>query len=556
MKLIVAARLWRPLAATVAGLVLAATTSAPTRADVWLDYNWGEGMVLQSGVKALLNGRAKPGEKVAVTFRGKTYETETNKFSNWSLEVDPGESGGPFPLTIKADKAIELKDVHVADLKLGSILGDGMVLQRGAKAPVFGTAVPGSDVTVTFRGKTHAAVADAAGAWRADVVPGEAGGPFPMTIAGKATLQLKEVYVGEVWVCSGQSNMRWGVNYAQDAAKLPDKTNPLLRLQMPGELGYALNHPARRFDGWRSADKKAILAFSGTGYFFGAMLQEKLQVPVGLIQAATDATGIRQWMPGNQLKSLKLGAEADGDQYAGRIRPIQPYAIRGVIWYQGEADAAKNAFGVGYDRQLAGLIEGWRKDWGQGEFPFYFVQLPRIGFGAEQVHQGKLPTPEQKEIVGEWARVRDEQRKVLGLVPNVGMAVYYEHTTGMLHPPQKREAGERLALVARALTYGAKVAYAGPLFESAQRDGDEIVIRFTHAAGLTARNGPPRQFEAAADDGKFTPLKAKIDGHQVRLNVVGLKGPLTVRYAHREWPDGNLFNEAGLPASPFVAAAK
>jgi sialate O-acetylesterase len=319
------------------------------------------------------------------------------------------------------------------------------------------------------------------------------------------------------------------------------------------EGSYAPNRPPLRCAGWRPADKSSAPGFSGTGYYFGAALQEKLKVPVGLIQSAVDATGIRQWMPAPKEKDLNMGAAGDGDLYARQVRTIQPYAIRGVIWYQGEADAGKDLFGIGYHRPLSSLIELWRRDWGQGDFPFLYVQLPRIGFGADQVHNGKLPTAEQKEIVGEWARVRDQQRRVLGMVPNTAMAVFYEQTTGMLHPPQKKEAGERLALAARALAYGEKVEYSGPLLESARREGDEVILTFTHAEGLSARDGELRQFEAApAGQQKFTAVKARTDGGKVRLDVTGLAGPLVVRYAWREWPDGNLCNAAGLPASPFV----
>ncbi len=527
---------------------------APVSADITsLGPEWGEGMVLQSGVSAPINGSAKPGDRVTITFRTRTYDTQGDTDGRWKVDVDPGAAGGPFRMTISGGKTIEFKQVHVADLKLAAIISDGMVLQRGAKAPVFGTTIPGEKVTVSFRDRKYDTVADARGNWRVDIATGAAGGPFDMTIVGKSTIALKEVYVGEVWVCSGQSNMRWGVSYTQDAGRIPDKTNPQLRLQMLPEASYALNRPPLQYSGWHAADKKSILAFSGTGYFFGAALQERLQVPVGLIHAAVDATSIRQWLPGDKVKQLKLGGATDGDCYTRAIRPIQPFAIRGVIWYQGESDAVRDVFGVGYHRRLAALIEGWRRDWGQGDFPFLYVQLPRIGFGADQVHNGKLPTAEQKEIVGEWARIRDEQRQVLGMVRNVGMVVYYEHTTGTLHPPQRRRAGERLALAARGLVYGEKIEFSGPLFDSAKRDGDDIVVRFKHAAGLSTRDGPLRQFEATAADGGFVPLLGKIDNTVVRLNAAGLKGPLTVRYAYREWPDGNLINDAGLPASPFVA---
>ncbi|MCE9532151.1 MAG: hypothetical protein K8T89_13665 [Planctomycetes bacterium] len=524
------------------------------QADPWLDFPMGEGMILQSGVRTTLQGSAKPGEKIVITFREKTYETEADKpYGRWKIEVESGDAGGPFALSIKGNKTIDLKDVHVADLLLASVLGDGMVLQRGDKAPVFGTAIPGQKVTVAFRDRTYEATADAQGNWRVDVIPGAAGGPFPMSITGKAKLSLKEVYVGDVWVCSGQSNMHYALSYSKDASKLTfDPPNQMIRLQKFPEGSSMPNHPALKFGGWQPAHKKAALEFSGTGYYFGAAMHEKLKVPIGLIHSALNATGITEWTPDWKLVEMKAGNLGYGQLYTRQIKSIQPFAIRGVIWYQGEANA-QAPDSLGYDRRLAGLIEGWRNDWGQGDFPFLFVQLARIGFGVEQTYGDKLPTAEQREIVKDWARVRDQQRRVLATVPNTAMAVSYDLTTGNLHPPEKKQIAERLALAARALVHGEKIEYAGPLPESARREGDEVVVTFSHADGL---KGEPRQFEAAAADGKFVSVRAKIDGKQVRLDVSDLKGPLTIRHAYREWPDGNLFNSAGLPATPFVLEVK
>jgi sialate O-acetylesterase len=346
------------------------------------------------------------------------------------------------------------------------------------------------------------------------------------------------------------------VTYTRDAGSLKlDPPNELLRLQKFPEGSYAPNHPQMRFGGWSASGKKAVMAFSGTGYYFGAALQEKLQVPVGLIHAAVDATGIREWMPAmtpDQRELYMGGGPAEGGQYARQIRAIQPFAIRGVIWYQGETNAAKDIFKIGYAKPLAALISGWRRDWGQGDFPFLVVQLARIGFAPEQVHNGKLPSAEQKEIVGDWARVRDEQRRVLAMLPGTGLVVSYDLTTGMLHPPEKKPIGERLALLARAQVYGEKVEGAGPLVESARVDGREVVLNFTHAEGLATTEGEPRQFEIRAQgQEKYLPARARIDGSRVRLDAAGLAGPFAVRYACREWPDGNLCNAAGLPASPF-----
>lgn len=220
-----------------------------------------------------------------------------------------------------------------------------------------------------FRDRSYEAVADALGRWRVDVVPGEAGGPFPMTIKGRITLAAKEVYVGEVWVCSGQSNMNYALSYSKDAGKLTfDPPNPRLRLQKFPEGSNTPNHPALKFGGWQPAHKKAAMTFSGTGYYFGAALHEELQVPVGLIHSAYNATGISEWTPDWKLVELKAGSLGHGQLYTRQIKSIQPFAIRGVIWYQGEANA-QTADPLGYDRRLAALIEGWRRTGGKGNFP-------------------------------------------------------------------------------------------------------------------------------------------------------------------------------------------
>lgn len=544
----------RCLCALLAAAVLGGSACA-AQGDMWLNSEYGEGMVLQSGAKTMLAGAGARNGDFSVEFRGKTYRGKADGAGNWKLEIENGAPGGPFPMLLKGQTLIELKDIRVADTLLASIFGDGMVLQRGGKAPVFGTTEPGVKVGVEFRGKKYEAAAGSDGGWRVDMDPGEAGGPFVMQIQGKSALQLKDVYVGEVWVCSGQSNMHYALSYSKDAGSLKlDAPNPMLRLQRFSEGSYAPNHPAVKFLGWQAADKKSAMPFSGTGFYFGSALQAELKVPVGLIHSAYNATGISEWTAQWNLEGVKNGSLPEGHLYRRQIRSMQPFAIRGVIWYQGEANAnaLKDPFGIGYDVRLSALIRGWRRDWGQGDFPFLFVQLARIGFGKEQVHGTQLPTPEQREIAAGWARVRDEQRKALELVPNAGMAVVYDLTTGNLHPPEKKPMGERLALLARHLAYGEKRAASGPLVMGVQRQGDSLLVAFKHAEGLAAKDGELRQFEAAGPDGKFVALKGKVEGEQVRLDAKGLAAPLTLRYACREWPDGNLVNAAGLPASPFA----
>lgn len=549
----------RTLLGQAAVMLCTASLAHAAQGDVMLAVEFGENMVLQSGVKTPLTGTAGRNAEFSLEFRGKTHAVKADAAGLWRLELDEGTLGGPFPMTIKGQNTIELKNVRVADTVLASVCGDGMVLQRGGKAPVFGTTEPGVKVAVEFRGKKYEGAADAAGAWRVDLEPGDAGGPFPLRIQAKSAIELKEVYVGEVWLCSGQSNMHYALSYSKDAGTLKlDPPNPLLRLQRFPEASYAPNRPALRYLGWQAAEKKSAMPFSGTGYYFGAALQEHLKIPVGLIHSAYNATNVSEWTGAWTLEGHKHGKLPEGTLYRRQVRSMQPFAIRGVIWYQGEANAQtlQDPLGLGYDLRLAALIQSWRRDWGQGDFPFLFVQLARIGFGKEQVHGTQLPAPEQRETVAGWARVRDEQRKALDLAPNTGMAVVYDLTTGNLHPPEKKPMGERLALLARSLAYGEKLTASGPLVTGVQRQGDTLIVTFKHAEGLSAKDGELRGFEAAGADGKFVALKGKLEGASVRLDAKGLSGPLTVRYAYREWPDGNLVNAAGLPASPFSTEAK
>ncbi|MCW8132163.1 MAG: hypothetical protein KIS92_17585 [Planctomycetota bacterium] len=535
-------------------MMLCAHWVQAAQGDVYLDLEFGERMTLQAEIPLRLSGTAAAGDKIAIEYRGTTYSAVSDKTGHWSVDVEPGAAGGPFPMRIAGRTTIELKEVRVAELLLNSVLGDGMVLQRGEKAPVFGTAHPGDAVNVSFRGKTYEAKAGTDGEWRVDVAPGDAGGPFEMSVKGRVELNLKDIYVGEVWLCSGQSNMHYALSYSKDFAGLKlDQPNPKLRLQRFMESSYAPNRPALRFLGWQVADRTSAPPFSGTAYYFGAALQEKLGVPVGLIHSAYNATNIWEWSPAFEIAGVKNGKLAEGHLYKRQVKAMQPFAIRGAIWYQGEANATapKDPLGIGYDLRLSALIQGWRRDWGQGDFPFLFVQLARIGLASDQIHGKALPTPEQREVIAGWARVRDEQRRALALVPHAAMSVSYDLTTGNLHPPEKKAIAERLALAARAEVYGEKIEGSGPLVSGAKIENGAVVLSFMHADGLTARDGALRQVDIAGADGHFAPAEASVTGATVRIKLPASAGPYVVRYAYREWPDGNLVNGAGLPASPF-----
>ena len=436
-----------------------------------------------------------------------------------------------------------------ADVTPASLFREGMVLQQGMKVPVWGTADDGEKVKIEFAGQSIETVAKD-GKFRVDLAALKPGGPWPMTITGKNTIKLAKVYVGEVWVCSGQSNMVMNTGGCLGGTEEMKLTIDDLRM-ITDPHKQAADKPWQPAGGWETH------RFSGVGYWFGKAIHDELKVPVGLICCAVGGTPAAPWTPPEILEKqgYKAGRWKPGGLYVEMIKPLEPFAIRGVIWYQGEGNAGGGA--DKYDKAMTDLITGWRADWGQGDFPFLFVQLPRIDKPAAV--PSVMPTDG-------WALVREAQTKTLAL-PNTGMAVYFERTDGDLHPKDKKPAGERLALVARTTVYGQKIEDRGPVFKQARREGDKLVLGFDHAEGLAVAaassqpdNGvkPTIADLAVTDkDGRILPTPpAKIDGSTVVIVLKGIDGATDVYYCWNRYPQGNLVNKAGLPAWPFHALLK
>lgn len=416
---------------------------------------------------------------------------------------------------------------------------DNMVLQRQMAAPVFGTAAANEDVTVTFNGQTKSAKAGADGKWQVKLDNMEAGGPYEMTIKGQNTLTLKNVMVGEVWLCGGQSNMEWTLNMVggvnKDSAALANYPNIRVITMQFGR------------NQWKPLTPAVALDFSATGYYFGKNLHLALGVPVGLISSSVGGTPVERW-----LDPVAIAADGGlandpqaGDLYRDWIVPVKPYGIRGAIWYQGESNAdAKAPF---YRARFAALINGWRRVWAQGNFPFYFVQL--ANFTNLQTDPGEASL---------WADVRESQRLSLAL-PNTAMAVAIDvGEANDIHPKNKWDLGKRLALPARHLVYGRKQdsAYSGPLFDTCQKKGSLVRIRFDHAHGglVDKGTGGLKGFALAGADGKWHWGAAAIRGDTVIVSSTQVANPLKVRYAWANNPQAApLYNRAGLPASPFQA---
>ena len=496
-----------------------------------------------------------------------------------------------------------------AAVKLPTVFGNGMVLQAGMPVPVWGWAEPGETVTVKFAGATVSAKADDQGRWmvKLPAMAPEAKGR-EMVVSGSSTVKFGDVLVGEVWLCSGQSNMAMSVRSILDAnEELAKAQYPKIRfLQV-----YRNNatHPADDVRGrWSPCSPSTARGFSAAGYFFGRKLHKELGVPIGLINSSWGGTRIEPWTapegfkvvpelskiyaltqlwdsrtaPGKagyakaleQTKAWLPKAEAalaEGKRlppqpalpgppesrqsptrlYNGMIRPLAPYALRGAIWYQGEANGGE---GVTYFHKTRALIEGWKTVWRKDRLPFYFVQLANF----------RKPNPNPAGGDG-WARIREAQRKCLEL-PDTGMAVIIDvGMAGNIHPKNKQDVGLRLALWALAKTYGKKVVCSGPLYKSHKVEGSRLRLFFDHVGGglmVAQKEGlaPPREtpkeplklFAITGADKKWHWAEAKIDGDTIVVSSKDVPKPVAVRFAYTMNPVGfNLYNREGLPASPF-----
>jgi sialate O-acetylesterase len=479
-----------------------------------------------------------------------------------------------------------------AEVKLPALISDGMVLQQGMKVSIWGTADPGEQITVTIKDQEARGVADRDGQWNVRLGPLSPGGPFTLTIAGKNTITLHDVLVGEVWVCSGQSNMELPVsavnNAADEIARADYRTLRLFTVEKS-----VAEKPQRDVKGfWVPARPDTVNTFSAVAYFFGRDLQKVLNVPIGLIHSSWGGTAAEAWTSRQTLQSdpdyksiLDSGVRllsrypqlfqdyetqfaqwreaSDQAESAGApvpsappipddprrnpgrpsglfnamIMPLTNYAIQGVIWYQGEANAGRP---MQYRKLFPAMIGDWRRVWNEGDFPFLFVQLANWGISQPQAN---------------WPELREAQLMTLS-VPKTGMAVTIDIGDGSdIHPKNKQEVGHRLALAAQAIAYGQDVIYSGPIYESMNVEGEKARLHFKYAyGGLMAKNWPAPNltgFEIAGDDHKFVGAEAKIDGDTVLVHSGKVAHPVAVRYAWAMNPWCNLYNRMGLPASPF-----
>ena len=472
-------------------------------------------------------------------------------------------------------------DPAPSSLSVPHVFGDHMVLQTGEPVPVWGWDKAGQPVTVTFAGQSKQATAAGDGAWRVTLDPlAISAQPADLVIAGSQNTTFHDVLVGEVWLCSGQSNMQKPVgtwrgqpvptdNYQQELAAA---NYPLIRL-MNEEIS---NAPAPARDlvittrpkadypwlGWVACTPASLdqIKFSAVGYFFARKLYQELNVPIGMIEATAGGTHIEGWTPASgfaldpaladfakaaQNPKVKYEGTIISTLYNGMIHPLIPFAIRGILWYQGESNLIKGD-GPIYTNKMAALIKSWRADWGQ-ELPFYYVQLPPLLYSAR-----KNPS----HTSSDEAVFRDAQTAALAL-PKTGMVV----TTDLgelknMHPPHKKRVGERLALWALARDYGRKgVEPSGPQYRpgSIEHEGYKAVLHYTHVGkGLASSDGKPLTwFTTAGADGKFYPANAAISGDAVVITSPQVPEPKDVRFAWDEAAMPNFYNKDGLPGVPF-----
>lgn len=444
-----------------------------------------------------------------------------------------------------------------AEVTLSAMFGDSMVLQRDQPVPVWGWDAPGTEVTVTLGESKVAAKADADGKWLVKLSAMKAGGPHAINVAGTSTVSVKDVLIGDVWLCSGQSNMEWAVSQSAnpDAEKAAGNFPKIRHIKLPHVTAVKPEKDVKA-QGWKVCSPETVSQFTAVGYYFGRHLHQQLDVPIGLIGSNWGGTRIEPWTPpvGFQkvpaLKDIadKLDAfparNAQGvanhtsplSIYNAMIAPMVPYGIKGAIWYQGESN---NGDGMLYYEKMKALITGWRELWQQPELPFYFVQLAPFRYGGD-------PT----RLAGIW----EAQTAALS-IPNTGMAVTVDiSTVGDIHPKNKQDVGKRLALWALAKTYGqSNLVYSGPLYREMKVEGNKIRVSFDHVGGgLVSRDGKPLSwFTIAGEDKKFVEAKAEIDGNVVVVSAEGVAQPVAVRFGWHQEAEPNLSNKDGLPASPF-----
>jgi sialate O-acetylesterase len=439
-------------------------------------------------------------------------------------------------------------NVLEAGVKLPAVIGDNMVLQRDQPLPIWGWADKGEEVTVAIAGQTQSAKAGEDGRWKVTLDKLKVGEPLEMTVKGSSgeEIKVKNVLVGEVWLCSGQSNMEMGVGMCNNAnEEIAAADYPRIRLYMVANTKAA--EPADDVKAaWTPCSPQTVAAggwggFSAAAYYFGRQLHKELGVPVGLIDATWGGTPAEFWTSRKALEAdpaLKSLVQGESScLYNGMLAPLIPFGIRGAIWYQGESNVPQ---AYRYRTLFPAMIRNWRTDWAQGDLAFGFVQLAPFRYDYAD------PTC--------WAELCEAQSMTLKNTPNTGMAVTVDISDIKdIHPKNKQDVGRRLALWALAKVYGKEMVFSGPVYKSMAVEGGKVRLEFDHVGGgLISRDGKPlSDFTVAGADQIFKPATAEIDGGSVIVSCTEVAEPAAVRFGWRDDATPNLSNKEGLPAGPF-----
>ena len=442
-----------------------------------------------------------------------------------------------------------------AEIVLPAIFGDNMVLQQKTNAAIWGKASPGNNVEIitSWDNNRYNTRAGADGSWRITVKTPSAGGPYEITISDGQMLKLSNVLIGEVWICSGQSNMAMPmkgyrnepINGSNEA--IATSKNEYIRL-FTVSRDKSLEPLDDLTGQWLECVPENVSEFSATAYFFGKMLQQSLGVPIGLINSSWGGTRIEPWISETGIKKFDWVTLPDKNQsddfsqqlptvlFNAMIRPVTGFSVRGALWYQGESN--RNEPGR-YAQLMQGLIENWRAEWGIDEMSFYYVQIAPFDYGPTGLNSAFL---------------REAQLKASTILPLTGMASLMDAgEKDFIHPAEKKAAGERLAFLALAKTYGNKgFEYSGPVLKDMTVEGNMVKLTFDHAEnGLTTFGKELQNFKIAGENRRFYQATAFITREGITLFAPQVANPVAVRYAFDDFVMGELYNVGGLPASSF-----
>ncbi len=438
-----------------------------------------------------------------------------------------------------------------SQIKLPAVIGDNMVLQQNSDAAVWGWGEPGSEIKVTgsWNNDTVKTKISNHSFWSVKLKTPSAGGPYTVNIKSGDELTLKNVMIGEVWICSGQSNMEWSAshNLMNAEEEIKNANYPNIRLFHVKKL--ASETPQDNcYAEWEECSPASMRTFSSVGYFFSRTLHQNLNIPIGIIEVAWGGTPAEVWVKPGLIEAdtlLKSSAaklltydwspNKPGVTYNSMIKPLIPFSIAGAIWYQGEGNTINFE---SYNKLMNTLIGNWRSDFGK-EFPFYFVQIAPYAYGKDT----------------KSAMIREMQTKTMYDVPKTGMVVVSDLVDDIknIHPANKQDVGKRLANWALSETYGIKgIAYRFPMYESMKVEKSKIRISFQNVPnGLIMKGDELKHFEIAGSDKVFVPASAKIDGNTVIVSAKGIKTPEAVRFSFSNDAMGNIFSREGLPVAPF-----